>query len=187
MIPRDRDERITAAPPPGSVLAIAEAESRKMRSAVPRDEWPDEGTPVGAGDYETLAFRASKAAKNSAKAIEDIAAVRVEIKETESRTSKRMDVFDGRLDDLHGEVRTQSGQLEILVGFAQRAHEAALHTQTVTLTSRVRVEEHQQLAQIDESRELGKFKRDISGRLVGVLVAIGMAAAAGITALISKC
>jgi hypothetical protein len=183
LFPRDRDERITTSPPPGSVLAIAEAESRRMRAAVPRDEWPDEGTPVGASDYETLAFRASKAAKNSAQAIEGIAAVRVELQ----RTSERMDAFDGRLDDLHGAVKTQGGQLEILVGFAQRAHEAALHAQTVTVTSRVRVEEHQQLAQIDESREVGKFKRDISGRLVGVLVAIGMAAAAGVTALISKC
>lgn len=106
MIPRDRDQRVTTAPPPGSRLDRDRRELEAQRAELERqrlacESWEDSKTPIDASDYERMEVR-TRAIRQGVSSVHtllaDLVGVLVEERraETEAERAERLDALEGR-------------------------------------------------------------------------------------------
>jgi hypothetical protein len=97
--------------------------------------------------------------------------VKDEIKELGTRMDTRIDGVGERVD----------GALTAFL-------DTVTKTQTVTLTSKVEVEKHEQIAKIEDTKDAKKYRRDLALRILAIVTPIVAAITTGITLLATgKC
>jgi len=187
---RDRDVRVIKTPPGG---------------ASPRMEWPAEETSQHSTPEEMMDSRMKRtmdASQDSAKTStatfvmlndmrkelsEEIKlhgaadiVVQTEVKEQLTVVSERIDGLGERIDAVGARV---DNTLAVIVDTFRDAQK----TQTVTMTAKVEVDKHAQMANIDDEKDAKKHKRDLVVKIIAVLTPIIGLIATGITLLASRC
>lgn len=103
--------------------------------------------------------------------------VQTEIREQLSGVGERIDGLGSRIDAVGVRV---DGTLAAIVETFQK-------TQTVTMTARVEVDKHAQMANIDDVKDAKKYKRDLVLKVVAILTPIIGTVATALTLLASRC
>lgn len=105
--------------------------------------------------------------------------VRKEFQAADARLEKRMDRVDEKLDAVHEKIDRQGDKLvDALTSTLQQHQQAA----TVTMTTKVRVEEAQQLDVLDER----KWKRNLVLKVLAIATPLVAALATAITVAAQK-
>ncbi len=170
---KDRDDRITTAPPPG-VIERATESIPALASGVVGDSITDETTDPHATDYEKMQSRAHRAAVNSKVAAQNASAGLAETVALRER------------------LAAIEGKLAILIPEYQ-AEKAALRQVTVVEKSaRAEVDKADSLAKIADATEAKQLRRKLLGEFIqkymtAIVGTAAAAAAAAVTALLSRC
>lgn len=173
-IPRDRDERVTKTPPPGSRTITTSSFARL--DGVPSEIFETKTDPTGS-ELAQANHRAHKASVASQASLTETTELRREVREDLGKLDSRMSGVEGHVANLREGFGRVEGQLDTLVGLVEKQHQ----NQTLTLTAKLENEK----AVVLDTVEGKKWWRDqVGSKVVALFTSAGIAAA--ITAAITK-
>jgi len=106
--------------------------------------------------------------------------VQTEIKDQLAVVGERIDGLGERIDAVGARV---DGTLAVIVDTFREAQK----TQTVTMTAKVEVDKHAQIAAIDDDKDAKKHRRELVVKVIAILTPIVGAIATAATLLASRC
>lgn len=179
--PDRRDIRRTAAPPIGSELDLLRQQAEAIRSKISRANL----TPVNGTPFESVEAKAGRAAGFSEVAVASIAAVREEFRAADTRLEWRLDKQDATLSEQSRQlvgVQVTVGEIKGSLGVLVDELKSHRTAQTLTLTTKLRVEEADGLDQV-AARASRRWPREKI--LLVVIAPVVAAATALLTALVN--